>query len=120
MLTISKEFHFSASHVLDGLPGWHPCARMHGHNYIVVLELSARDEDLTPDGFVRDFRDLDEFKKWVDDRLDHRHLNDVMDRPPSSENLARWIYGEWTDRFPELTAVKISETPRTWAAYRPS
>lgn len=78
MLTITKEFHFSASHVLDRLPSWHPCARMHGHNYIVVLELSARREDLTEAGFVRDYRELDAFKKWMDDTLDHRHLNEAM------------------------------------------
>ncbi|GAB3166104.1 hypothetical protein GCM10027059_24680 [Myceligenerans halotolerans] len=78
MLRITKEFHFSASHVLDELPEWHPCARNHGHNYIVMLELSARAGDLTGPGFVRDYRDLDSFKKWVDETLDHRHLNDVM------------------------------------------
>lgn len=78
MLTITKEFHFSASHVLDRLPPWHPCARMHGHNYIVVLELSARPEDLTDVGFVRDFRELDAFKRWLDETLDHRHLNEAM------------------------------------------
>lgn len=78
MFTISKEFHFSASHVLDRLPGWHPCARMHGHNYIVVLELSAEDDDRTDNGFVRDFRELSAFKKWMDATLDHRHLNEAM------------------------------------------
>lgn len=118
MLSISKEFHFSASHVLD-LPAWHRCARMHGHNYIIVLELSARPEDLNEVGFVRDFFDLDEFKKWVDDALDHRHLNEVMPESPSSENLAMWVFNRWIDRFPELTAVRVSETPRTWAVYRP-
>jgi 6-pyruvoyltetrahydropterin/6-carboxytetrahydropterin synthase len=30
-----------------------------------------------------------------------------------------WIYGLWFDRLPELTAVKVSETPKTWAVYRP-
>lgn len=78
MLRITKEFHFSASHVLDRLPSWHPCARMHGHNYVVVLELSARREDLTEAGFVRDYRELDTFKKWMDETLDHRHLNEAM------------------------------------------
>jgi 6-pyruvoyltetrahydropterin/6-carboxytetrahydropterin synthase len=78
MLTITKEFHFSASHVLDRLPSWHPCARMHGHNYVVVLELSARRENLTEVGFVRDYRELEAFKKWMDDTIDHRHLNEAM------------------------------------------
>ena len=121
MLTITKEFHFSASHVLDRLPSWHPCARMHGHNYVVVLELSACREDLTAAGFVRDYRELDAFKKWMDETLDHRHLNEAMGGvSPSAENLAAWIFDLWADRYPELTAVKISETPKTWAEYRPS
>ncbi|MDT3395392.1 6-carboxytetrahydropterin synthase [Streptomyces sp. B1866] len=121
MLRITKEFHFSASHVLDRLPSWHPCARMHGHNYIVVLELSARREDLNEAGFVRDYRDLDAFKKWMDDTLDHRHLNEAMGGgvSPSAENLAAWIFDLWTEHFPELTSVRISETPKTWAEYRP-
>jgi 6-pyruvoyltetrahydropterin/6-carboxytetrahydropterin synthase len=120
MFTITKEFHFSASHVLDRLPGWHPCARMHGHNYVVVVELSAAPEDLTEAGFVRDYRDLDAFKKWIDATLDHQHLNEAMGGgSPSAENLARWIFDTWSDRLPELTAVKISETPKTWAVYRP-
>ncbi|MFC7219535.1 6-pyruvoyl tetrahydropterin synthase family protein [Streptomyces polyrhachis] len=38
---------------------------------------------------------------------------------PSVENLAAWIFDQWTGRFPELTAVKVSETPKTWAEYRP-
>lgn len=121
MLRITKEFHFSASHVLDRLPGWHPCARMHGHNYVVVLELSARREDLTDAGFVRDYGELDAFKKWLDETVDHRHLNEAMGGTvsPSAENLAAWIFDCWAERYPELTAVRVSETPRTWAEYRP-
>ncbi|MGW8884896.1 6-pyruvoyl trahydropterin synthase family protein [Streptomyces sp. NPDC055749] len=120
MFTISKEFHFSASHVLDRLPGLHPCARMHGHNYIVVLELSAPDDSRTENGFVRDFRELSVFKKWMDATLDHRHLNEAMEGvPPSAENLAKWIYDTWCEELPELSAVKVSETPKTWAVYQP-
>ncbi|MFE6666797.1 6-pyruvoyl tetrahydropterin synthase family protein [Streptomyces sp. NPDC057697] len=119
MLTITKEFHFSASHVLDKLPSWHKCARMHGHNYIVMMELSARPEDLTEAGFVRDYGDLDTFKRWLDDTLDHRHLNDAMKGiSPSAENMALWIYSQWSEKYPELAAVWISETPKTWAIFR--
>ncbi|MFG2719749.1 6-pyruvoyl tetrahydropterin synthase family protein [Streptomyces sp. NPDC048416] len=122
MLTITKEFHFSASHVLDRLPAWHQCARMHGHNYIVVLELSAPRDALTEAGFVRDYGELDAFKKWMDDTLDHRHLNEAMGGgvSPSAENLAVWIFDLWCERLPELTAVRVSETPKTWATYRPT
>jgi len=121
VFSISKEFHFSASHVLNRLPNSHQCARMHGHNYIVVLELSARTDQLTDCGFVRDYGDLDGFKRWIDDTLDHRHLNDVLGELPSSaENLALWIFSTWAMRLPELVAVRISETPKTWAECRPS
>ncbi|MEU6440492.1 6-carboxytetrahydropterin synthase [Streptomyces sp. NPDC047046] len=105
MLTITKEFHFSASHVLDKLPSWHKCSRMHGHNYVVVLELAARPEELTEAGFVRDYADLDAFKTWLDETLDHQHLNDAMGISPSAENMALWLFGRWADRYPELVAV---------------
>lgn len=117
-VTITKEFHFSASHVLNKLPSWHKCARMHGHNYIVVMELSAHPDNLTEAGFVRDYGELDAFKKWIDDVIDHRHLNDVMDISPSAENMALWIFSHWAAKYPELAAVWVSETPKTWAIYR--
>lgn len=120
MLTISKEFHFSASHQLAHLPHDHQCARLHGHNYIIVIELAAEPEELTEAGFVRDYGELGDFKKWIDAVLDHRHLNDVLtDANPSAENIAMWVYDTWYDRIPELTAVRVSETPKTWAEYRP-
>lgn len=121
MVTITKEFHFSAGHILDRLPSRHPCACLHGHNCIVALELSAHREALTEAGFVRDYRDLGEFKEWMDDTLDH-HLNEAIEEgfPPTAENLATWIFGLWTERFPELTAVRVYETPKTWAQYRPA
>ncbi|WP_344102545.1 6-pyruvoyl tetrahydropterin synthase family protein [Myceligenerans crystallogenes] len=125
MLRITKEFHFSASHVIEGLPTWHPCARMHGHNYVVALELSARKEDLKGPGFVRDYRELDAFKRWIDDTLDHRHLNEAMNEAmgggsaPTAENLCTWIFDLWKTRLPELTAVRVDETPKTSAVYRP-
>ncbi|MGW2705521.1 6-pyruvoyl trahydropterin synthase family protein [Streptomyces sp. NPDC001340] len=121
MLRITKDFQFSASHRLDHLPEDHQCARLHGHNYTVQLELSVQSRDeLTRAGFVRDYGDLADFKKWLDAELDHRHLNDVISgRNPSAENLAMWIFELWSERFGEISAVRVSETPKTWAEYRP-
>lgn len=117
---IGKEFQFSASHRLDGLPDGHQCGRLHGHNYVVEIELSAATGDLDAVGFVRDYGELSPFKKWLDEEVDHRHLNDVMsNHSPTAENLARWLYEHWIPQFPELSAVKVSETPKTWAEYRP-
>jgi len=118
MYRITKEFHFSASHQLKSLPESHPCARLHGHNYIVEVELAA--EALNADGFVRDYRDLDELKRYIDVTLDHRHLNDVLgDDQVTAERLARHIYDWCKARFDETSAVRVSETPKTWAQFRP-
>ncbi|MEU8870163.1 6-carboxytetrahydropterin synthase [Streptomyces javensis] len=120
MLRITKDFAFSASHRLDHLPADHQCARLHGHNYTVQLELSAAPDQLTTAGFVRDYGELADFKKWLDQELDHRHLNEVVpDRNPSAEHLAMWMYEMWSERLPELSAVRVSETPKTWAEFRP-
>ena len=118
MYRITKRFEFSASHQLGGLPDEHPCARLHGHNYIVEVELQA--SELNAVGFVRDYRDLSAFKRYLDDTFDHRHINDVLghDRA-TAETLARHFF-EWCfERFPETSAARVSETPKTWAEYRP-
>jgi len=118
MYTITKEFHFSASHQLFGLPDDHQCARLHGHNYIVVVELCAA--ELNAHGFVRDYLDLAEFKRYIDDVLDHRHLNDILgDDGVTAERMAKHFYDWCAARWPEVSAIKVSETPKTWAEYRP-
>ncbi|WP_417811292.1 6-pyruvoyl trahydropterin synthase family protein [Thalassospira alkalitolerans] len=118
MFTITKQFAFSASHQLAGLDADHPCSRLHGHNYIVEVEL--RGASLGARGFVRDYRELGPLKTMIDDVFDHRHLNDVLGHDhPTAERLALFFY-DWThDRWPEVTAVRVSETPKTWAEYRP-
>lgn len=116
MYRISKEFAFSASHRLDHLPAEHQCARLHGHNYIVVVELAAA--ALSPDGFVRDYHDLAALKAHIDAEFDHRHLNDVL-LMPTAEKLARYFHDWARARWPEVSAVRVSETPKTWAEYRP-
>ena len=118
MFCITKEFHFSASHQLSALPHDHPCARLHGHNYIVEVELSAA--ALDHNGFVLDYRELGPLKAWIDDGLDHRHLNDVFGHDGiTSEFLAKEIYDFCKSKWPQTSAVRISETPKTWAEYRP-
>ena len=58
------------------LPADHQCARLHGHNYVVVIELSGA--ALNTHGFVRDYHELSPLKHYIDSEFDHRHLNDVL------------------------------------------
>ena len=117
MYTISKEFHFSASHQLTHLPMGHQCARLHGHNYKVVLILEA--EILNDDSFVKDYGQLTAFKKIVDD-MDHQHLNDLFNFRTTAENLAEYLYGKAHDLYGHITkSISVSETDKTWATFTP-
>lgn len=119
---IAKRFRFSASHQLTGLPAGHPCARLHGHNYTVEVVLAAPEVDR--DGMVAEFGRLGPVKAYLDQRLDHRHLNDVLTCPPTSEGLARHLF-DWCqanvapDLVAKLSAVRVSETDTSWAEYQP-
>jgi 6-pyruvoyltetrahydropterin/6-carboxytetrahydropterin synthase len=117
MFKITKEFSFCASHQLNGLREGHPCSRVHGHNYKVKVELKSNNLDKT--GMVQDYGELKPIKNWVDEKLDHRHLNEVIPGNPTAENIARWICFQWKPHFPMLSAVEVSETDKTWARYEP-
>lgn len=113
MFTIQKEFHFSASHILENLPTEHPCSRLHGHNYVVIIELQSK--ELDNQGFVLDYNDLDPIKKYIDTKLDHRHLNDCMQSSPTAENIALFLYRQFKPTFPKISRVGVKETQKTIA-----
>ena len=120
---IGKRFTFSASHQLSELPDGHQCARLHGHNYTV--EVLVDSEQLVAPGFVTDFGDLAPLKAYLDTTFDHRHLNDVIDAAPTSENLAAhiagWVVEHLEPRIPgRLVRVRVCETESTWVEYTPA
>ena len=117
MYTIAKEFHFSASHILDTLPDTHPCARLHGHNYVVEVLLQS--DTLDEHGFVVDYGDMAPFKAIIDTEFDHRHLNDIIPGPPTAEVIAHYLFDRAREIWPQVQAVRVHETAKTWAEYRP-
>jgi 6-pyruvoyltetrahydropterin/6-carboxytetrahydropterin synthase len=119
--TIGKRFTFEAAHRLAGLPDGHKCGRLHGHSYTVEVMLTAA--ALSGPGFVADFAVLDPLKEHLAQAYDHQVLNEVIDAEPTSENLAQALF-DWCTasiRLPgpaSFEAVRVSETPATWAEYR--
>src|SRR5262245_46851351 len=110
MYRITKQFDFSASHQLDHLPAGHPCARLHGHNYRaeVVIESACLDDR----GFCQaDYGELDAFGAYIDEFLDHRHLNDVFPFRPTAENLAKALFHVARKCSPYVVECRVSETP---------
>ena len=57
---------FSAAHTIKGHP---KCGRMHGHNYKVVVTLSA--DTLDKNGMIMDFSEVKKVVHMVVDKLDH-------------------------------------------------
>ena len=112
---IRKEFAFSAAHCLEHLPSTHPCSKLHGHNYVVTVEL--RSKTLNSDFFVRDYRALDPVKKYIDQVLDHQYLNATIPVKPTAECMAEFLFRMFKQTIPELYAIEVSETPKTNARY---
>jgi 6-pyruvoyltetrahydropterin/6-carboxytetrahydropterin synthase len=119
MYFISKQFHFSASHEQSQLPPEYACSRLHGHNYIVEINMCAPEVDDW--GFAFDIAKLKPFQRIIDDELDHRHLNDILPGQTSTECLAKWLYDRAKALYPDrLYSIRVSETPKIWAEYRES
>jgi len=112
--------HFSAAHSLKGYQG--NCARTHGHNW--MIEVYVKCTKLDELGIGIDFRDIKAAVSEVLAGLDHSDLNDLpvfQDVNPSSENIARLIYGQLSTRLNtpviRVSRVKVCETPGAGAFY---
>ena len=88
---ITVETEFSAAHSLDGYEG--ACARLHGHNYRVIIQVAGN--ELDQHGMLLDFREIRRICESFVSELDHQHLNKLesfASMSPTSENLARHIF----------------------------
>lgn len=115
ILKVSREFSFAASHFLTEYHG--KCENLHGHNYKLIVTIEG---EVSSDGMVLDFVDLKKIVgEKVLEKLDHKHLNDVLENP-SSENLAVWIWEELKDEFGggvSLKKVGLYETDNCYVEY---
>ena len=84
-----------------------------------LLTVFLKSEKLTDVGFVKDYRDMDSMKNYVDEVLDHKNLNDLFHFNTTVENLFKHIYLLFTVEFPEMYAIELSETPKTNCRYEP-
>ncbi|TQV65267.1 MAG: 6-carboxytetrahydropterin synthase QueD [Halothiobacillaceae bacterium] len=119
--TLKVHAEFAAAHQLHGYPG--NCARMHGHNWKVEVEVTG--SRLNDVGMVVDFKAMKRAAREVAEHLDHAYLNDIppFDRiNPTAENIAAWFYQEVAQRLngehQQVSAVTLWETDRACVTYR--
>lgn len=115
MYRIGIAYQFESAHFLTDVPEGHKCSRMHGHNYVVEIEMAS--ETLNRSGFVIDYFDIRPIKTFIDENWDHQVLNDVVDFNPTVENLAKFLFKKFKPHFPLLSAVTFRETPSTYCRY---
>jgi len=132
-VTVFRKAHFNAAHRLYNAE-WSDarnatifgkCANpnYHGHNY--ELEVGVRG-DINPEtGFVMDMKVLkDLIKQEVEERMDHKNLNEEVDEfkqmNPTAENIAVVIWQNLRKHIdPNLELeIKLYETPRNFVVYR--
>lgn len=121
VFTLKVLNEISSSHVIEGHQG--KCARLHGHNWKIEVEVECT--QLDPLGMGMDFADLKDEVKAVTEPLDHRHLNDLpgfQTCNPTAENVAAYVYRETGKRInrehAQVTAVTIWETSKASVRYR--
>ncbi|TCO82626.1 6-pyruvoyltetrahydropterin/6-carboxytetrahydropterin synthase [Plasticicumulans lactativorans] len=103
-----RRFRFEAAHRLPHVPPGHPCGRMHGHGFEVILHaqtaLGTRDLALDHDHLAALWAPLHA-------ELHHACLNDLPGLAnPTSELLAAWIWARLKGVLPELSWVTVYET----------
>ncbi len=116
-MEIFKEFTFEAAHRLPNAPAGHRCARLHGHSYRVAVHVTGPVDPHA--GWVLDFADITAAWRPVLEDLDHHCLNEVPGlENPTSEHLARWIWGRLADVLAGLSQVTVRETATSGCTYR--
>lgn len=129
---INRKAHFNAAHRLYN-PSWDDdhnrrvfgkCSNpfYHGHNYELIISLTGEIQSDT--GFVADLGWLAQLiKTEVEDRLDHKNLNEEVVEfqklNPTAENIAVVIHGYLQPHIPQGLELKVTlyETPRNFVEY---
>lgn len=120
MYAVRVQSHFSAAHNLRGYRG--RCERLHGHNWQVEVQLSAR--QLNKTAMVCDFKEVKQKLAKVLRPLDHAYLNKLpffKKNNPTSEQIAEYIYHNLKKlikgKAVSLSSVSVWETKDSRAIF---
>lgn len=116
LFELKTHFQIESARFLPHLLKGHPCARMHGHSFKIILTLRG---PLNPRvGWVQDYHEINEIMRPLISEIDHRILNEVAGlENPTSELLAKWLFDRAKENLPLLKSVTVMETPTTECTY---
>ena len=107
---------FSAAHNLENYRG--KCEMLHGHNWNV--EAVFRYESVGSNGIAIDFKKAKGILKEATEKLDHSYLNKLKflkDINPTSENIAKLLYGRMKKKNKNLKSISVWENENSCATY---
>ena len=107
MFIVKKRMEIAGAHRLN-LNYESKCANLHGHNWIVTVW--CKSQTLDANGMVIDFTHI---KREVQEKLDHKFLNDVVPFNPTAENIAKWV----CEQIPHCYRVSVQESEGNVATY---
>jgi 6-pyruvoyltetrahydropterin/6-carboxytetrahydropterin synthase len=121
---ITCEFNFEASHQLwrddwsaeQNEAVFGNCSRLHGHSYRLLVALRGPVDPET--GMVRNFRDVKRVvRERVVQRLDHHHINDIVDGISTAETMCYWMAEQLLPEFDAaLVRIDLWETRTSHAS----
>jgi 6-pyruvoyltetrahydropterin/6-carboxytetrahydropterin synthase len=132
MYLVTKRIEFCYGHRLLDYDG--VCKHPHGHN--AVAEIDVRTDRLDSRNMVADFSDIKRLVKgWIDRELDHKMIlreDDPLVAPlralgepmylvesnPTVERIAKLVFDTTKGLGFPVVAVRVWETPSSFAEYR--
>ncbi len=103
-----QRFRFEAAHCLPKVPPGHPCGRMHGHGFEVILWLAGPNYKALEGPWAALYPQL--------------HLACLNELPglenPTSEHLAAWLWARLQPALPELCRITVYETATAGCHYQ--
>ena len=90
MFELTRKYEFHAARKLTSLPESHPCSKMHGHTFSVIVKIS-----------------------------NHTYLNDIDTLSnPTTEHIVVWIWDKLLPDLNGLTEVTVSESNDSSCTYK--
>ena len=106
MFELTVKGEFSSAHFLRDYNG--KCRNLHGHTWKVAV--TVKGAKLNKIGVMADFVELKAHLHGLMEQLDHKCLNDLVffkTHNPTTENIARFIFGEYKTLVRPLKMVRV-------------